>query len=211
MTSQIALHREFIQHTWASKPSKYLYLRFVHYLQNIRQMEEQHLPEFHCPGRGSCGSIWAASEYGSAYKSEDGWTSRSLQNDCNMHQRVVESMSRLTDLKIAGRLLTEYKKFPQIQFPNVVASLDIWSRLPALQHSRVSAHPAIPRSDERAADQDHCTPDNRPKASAYRANHHRLIRPYLGWRCIRKEPSKFISQELSVSCRPDGRHWLGGG
>ncbi|ODM18941.1 hypothetical protein SI65_05558 [Aspergillus cristatus] len=53
--------------------------------------------------------------------------------------------------------------------------------------------PPFPEATRELLIQDYCAPDNRPKASAHKANHDCLIRPYLGRRRIRKEPSKFIS------------------
>ncbi|KAJ5861859.1 uncharacterized protein N7529_009169 [Penicillium soppii] len=54
--------------------------------------------QLHTIGHGACGTVWA-SETGPAYKREDGSPSRSLQNDFEMHRRVIRSHQTLATLK----------------------------------------------------------------------------------------------------------------
>lgn len=168
-------------------------------------MEEQHLPEFHCLGRSSCGSVWAVLERGSAFKRDDGSTSRSLQNDVDMHQRVLESINRLMEIKKTRISPAKRDEFPQIQVPECrgfITSSNHWwmaniSRFPddyqpckALESQRI---PPFSEATREVLIQNYCAPDNRLQASAYKVNHDCIIRPYLGRRRIRKEPSKFLS------------------
>lgn len=51
-------------------------------------------------GAGFCGTVWAPTEGVSiALKREDGGPGRSLLNDFVMHQRVLKSLTQLTELK----------------------------------------------------------------------------------------------------------------
>ncbi|OJJ86876.1 uncharacterized protein ASPGLDRAFT_22956 [Aspergillus glaucus CBS 516.65] len=155
-------------------------------------MEEQYLPEFHCLGRGSCGSACAESERGSAFKREDGSTSRSSQNDFGVHRRVLESINRLMEIKKTRILPAKRDGFPQIQVPecrNFVPPRDHWwtanvSRFRAdyqpcnaLESQRI---PPFPDATRDLLIQNYRTPENRHQASAHKANHDCLIRPYLG-------------------------------
>ncbi|KAF2653308.1 hypothetical protein K491DRAFT_680611 [Lophiostoma macrostomum CBS 122681] len=46
---------------------------------------------FRCIGKGSCGSVWAQNEF-QAIKREDCHPERSVQNDFNMHRRLLEAL-----------------------------------------------------------------------------------------------------------------------
>ncbi|KAJ5795453.1 uncharacterized protein N7518_003993 [Penicillium psychrosexuale] len=54
--------------------------------------------KLHAIGRGACGTVWAC-ETGPAYKREDGNAARSLQNDFEMHNRVLQSRQTLMNLR----------------------------------------------------------------------------------------------------------------
>ncbi|CEL09616.1 hypothetical protein ASPCAL12749 [Aspergillus calidoustus] len=45
-------------------------------------------------GTGFCGTVWAASDTGSAYKREDGGPDRSLRHDFETHQHILQCMRR---------------------------------------------------------------------------------------------------------------------
>ncbi|KAJ5779806.1 hypothetical protein N7457_007526 [Penicillium paradoxum] len=82
--------------------------------------------KFHLIGRGACGTVWAATEAGPAYKREDGNPARSLTNDYEMHQRVLQSHRTLTKLKQKS---TEHPRYPQIQIPachSFIQATDQW-------------------------------------------------------------------------------------
>jgi len=49
----------------------------------------------HTIGKGFCGTVWAASEGGCALKREDGGPDRSLRNDFEMHNRIIQSFQKL--------------------------------------------------------------------------------------------------------------------
>lgn len=69
-------------------------------------MTNEQKVKFRCIGIGFCGTVWAFSERGSAYKREDEGPERSLNNDFRMHRRALESFRDFSDI------LT-----PQIQIP----------------------------------------------------------------------------------------------
>lgn len=50
-------------------------------------------------GQGFCGTVWATST-GPAFKREDGGPARSLRNDFEMHQRVLQSFQESTQLRL---------------------------------------------------------------------------------------------------------------
>lgn len=76
--------------------------------------------KFHTIGAGFCGTVWAASETGSAYKREDGGPFRCLENDYNMHRRAIQSIRIFNGLNRSSNAIT-----PQISN----------SRLRTLHHS----------------------------------------------------------------------------
>ncbi|CAG7956908.1 hypothetical protein PENNAL_c0021G11383 [Penicillium nalgiovense] len=67
------------------------------------------MTKLHTIGRGACGTVWA-SETGPAYKREDGNPARSLQNDFEMHNRVLQSRQTLMSLRKSTQV--------QIQIPS---------------------------------------------------------------------------------------------
>jgi hypothetical protein len=54
---------------------------------------------FRCIGKGLCGSVWAVDRPGNsrALKREDGGTGRDIQNDYDVHRRVLASLQSLRD------------------------------------------------------------------------------------------------------------------
>lgn len=66
-------------------------------------MDSQYHPKFRRIGAGFCGTVWASSSKGSAFKredgKEDGGPARSLQNDFDVHQRVLHGFSKLKTIK----------------------------------------------------------------------------------------------------------------
>lgn len=48
-------------------------------------------------GQGFCGTVWAASDKGPAFKREDGGPDRSLKNDFEMHHRVLEAFHKFSN------------------------------------------------------------------------------------------------------------------
>lgn len=48
-------------------------------------------------GKGFCGTVWAASKKGHAFKREDGGPDRSLKNDFGMQHRVLQAFQKFTN------------------------------------------------------------------------------------------------------------------
>jgi hypothetical protein len=67
------------------------------------------MTKLHTICRGACGTVWA-SETGPAYKREDGNPARSLQNDFEMHNQVLQSRIILMSLRKSTQV--------QIQIPS---------------------------------------------------------------------------------------------
>ncbi|KAJ6021508.1 zinc finger protein [Penicillium herquei] len=53
--------------------------------------------KLHIIGKGFCGTVWAASEEGHAYKREDGGPDRSLENDFEMHNQILKSVKKFSN------------------------------------------------------------------------------------------------------------------
>lgn len=73
-------------------------------------------------GAGCCGSVWASGK-GPAFKREDGDPNRSLRNDYEIHKRVLNNLTQLTDMKSKRKGIESVDKFPQIQVPQCYRSI----------------------------------------------------------------------------------------
>ncbi|KAJ5278696.1 Protein of unknown function DUF3669 zinc finger protein [Penicillium angulare] len=127
----------------------------------------------HTIGKGFCGTVWAASETGLAYKREDGGPDRSLKNDFEMHRRILRSFRASADF-----LKTQHL---QIQIPtchNFIDAMDQewWtrnlSRFPPGTHHVMSFSLSAFRHYQKPEPDKDC-----------------LIRPYLGRRRTKRQDS----------------------
>lgn len=144
-------------------------------------------------GAGSCGTIWSA-ERGPAYKRGDGGPFRSLENDYNMHRRVLDSMREFHSQ-------SPDETNPHIQIPDCEgffqANDDIWLQAfppgytlcQVLQSQRI---PPFPEMTRRLLVEEYCPPHIADDILASEANKDCLIRPYLGRRRARTEPRRPI-------------------
>lgn len=66
---------------------------------NVEETKEVNNFELHKIGQGFCGTVWASST-GPAFKREDGGPARSLRNDFEMHQRVLQGFQKFTQLHL---------------------------------------------------------------------------------------------------------------
>ena len=110
---------------------------------SLHDEKTERVPVLRCIGKGACGTVWAASRDGPAFKREDGSPSRTLINDAEMHQRVLKAFqtfknqSGREDLTLRVPLYERYiegtdsewwraniKMFPQEIMPcNMIQSL----------------------------------------------------------------------------------------
>ncbi|GKZ38897.1 hypothetical protein AbraIFM66950_011446 [Aspergillus brasiliensis] len=165
--------------------------------------------KYHCIGAGFCGTVWALSEDGQAIKREDGGPDRSLVNDFAMHQRILQSFSRLTDLK---RRSSFRQTLPQVrvsQCHRFIAPSDRWwtENLPLFpsQHSPCNAIisdriPPFPTQTRELLVKRYCDPKIQIEILTSAANNDCLIRPYLGRRRTQRteinRPSRFAAFSL---------------
>ncbi|CAG8888082.1 unnamed protein product [Penicillium egyptiacum] len=163
------------------------------------------MAKLHTIGRGACGTLWA-SETGPAYKREDGNPTRSLQNDFEMHNRVLESRRTLMNLKKSSQVqiqipschnffepenkewwATNLERFPQRYTPcNMIEA----QRIPPLGES--TRHLLI---------QTFCPDEIRQKIINSEPDRDCLIRPYLGRRRTHTRDSKTFSRFKAFSLR----------
>lgn len=152
-------------------------------------------PTLHMIGAGFCGTVWAASKNGSAYKREDGGPFRSLENDFNMHRRFIQSIQEF------GRFhQARYAVTPQVQVPDcdrlIPATDRAWwdsnERLfpqgytpcNILQSQRI---PHFHRATRWLLTGKYCPPQRVDDIMRSEPNKDCLIRPYLGRRRVRRE------------------------
>lgn len=166
-----------------------------------------HMPQLHMIGAGFCGTVWAASEGGSAFKREDGGPFRSLENDYNMHQQVLQSIKRFNRLGEKSSWTN-----PQIQIPDcerfiTATDSDWWGwnlqSFPSgftacniLQSQRI---PPVPERARRLLVEEYCPPQMVDDIMRSERNKDCLIRPYLGRRRVRRRsqaPSRFQAFSL---------------
>ncbi|CAG8937269.1 unnamed protein product [Penicillium salamii] len=132
-------------------------------------------------GQGFCGTVWAAST-GPAFKREDGGPARSLRNDFEMHQRVLQGFQKSLLL-------------PQITIPtcyDFISSTDHewWSVnqqkfLPGYTPCNVIMSQRIPPFTEptrRLLIENYCPPKIQQQIINSEPDKDCLIRPYLGRR-----------------------------
>ena len=151
-------------------------------------------------GKGHCGSVWAVDRSGSscALKRGDGAPGRSLENDYEMHQRLLASLERL-------QLDTD--RFSQIHIPKcraLIAAEDrSWwdkrmSRFPkGYEPCQVLISERIPpfsQTVREALIDRFCVPRGRKLIKETRADEDCIVRAYLGRRRInRRRSTHFFS------------------
>ncbi|KAF2464775.1 uncharacterized protein BDR25DRAFT_159906, partial [Lindgomyces ingoldianus] len=138
--------------------------------------------KFRCIGRGACGSVWGEGEVGTpadmqiAVKREDGHSSRSVENDINMHRRVFPGFENLSvrittpfDL-IAPREGNPYAD----RFPDGFSS--------ACRMITTERIPAFPRDVREMLIDRYCPAKLQDFVKGNRDDEDCLVRPYLGRR-----------------------------
>lgn len=144
-------------------------------------------------GRGFCGTVWAASEKGPAYKREDGGPDRSLRNDFEMHHRVLQSFQEFADLSESPQIRL------QIQIPAcydfIKATDQKWWSVnlrkfpPGYMPCNIILSQRIPPFSEtirRLLISNYCPPKIAQQIITSEPNKDCLIRPYLGRRRTQK-------------------------
>ena len=146
-------------------------------------------------GQGFCGTVWAAST-GPAFKREDGGPARSLRNDFETHQRVLQGFQESTQLRL------------QIQIPacyDFIESTDyIWWSVNQRKFSPgytlcniilSQRIPPFPETTRRLLISNYCPPKITRQIVNSEADGDCLIRPYLGRTRTRKShtTSKFTA------------------
>ncbi|OJJ76628.1 hypothetical protein ASPBRDRAFT_52199 [Aspergillus brasiliensis CBS 101740] len=175
--------------------------------------------KYYCIGAGFCGTVWALSEDGQAIKREDGGPDRSLVNEFAMHQRILQSFCRLTDLK---RRYSFRQTLPQVQVSQChrfIAPSDRWwtENLPLFpsQHSPCNAIisdriPPFPAQTRELLVKRYCDPKIQTEILTSAANNDCLIRPYLD----QMEDIGIATEDMQSYARMMGEalatlHWLG--
>ncbi|KAI9373469.1 zinc finger protein-domain-containing protein [Aspergillus egyptiacus] len=136
-------------------------------------------------GAGFCGTVWASTEQGSAFKREDGGHSRSLINDYNMHGRIFSS---------AAQYFSTRPSHPHIQIPRcyelITPTHDWWasnlSRFPDGYQPCNTIHaqriPTVSEATRRLLVERYCPTQLVSEILDSDTNRDCLIRPYLGRR-----------------------------
>jgi hypothetical protein len=145
--------------------------------------EQPNPPQYRRIGAGACGTVWASSELGPAYKREDGGLARSLRNDYEKHQRILHALNNLPETK------------PRIHVPRCYTFIqptherwwiehlprfpDGYSPCNTIHAQRIPPFPAATR--ERLVAQ-YCPAELRAEILSSETNQDCLVRPYLGRR-----------------------------
>lgn len=164
-------------------------------MDDAKEMETVTL---HKIGQGFCGTVWAAST-GPAFKREDGGPARSLRNDFEMHQRVLQSFQGSIQLGLQIQIPACYdfikstdhmwwsvnqRKFPQGYTPcNIIISQRI---------------PPFPETTRRLLISNYCPAKITRQILDSEPDKDCLIRPYLGRRRTQRThtTSKFTAFSL---------------
>ncbi|OJI86033.1 hypothetical protein ASPTUDRAFT_53332 [Aspergillus tubingensis CBS 134.48] len=174
---------------------------------------------YSCIGAGFCGTVWALSEDGQAVKREDGGPDRSLANDYAMHRRILQSFSRLTDIKRRSGI---HQTLPQVRVSechHFISSNDQWwtknlSLFPS-QYSPCNAIvsdriPPFAEQIRKLIVNRYCNPAIKTEILTSAANRDCLIRPYLD----QMEDIGIPTEDMHRYARMMGEalatlHWLG--
>lgn len=154
----------------------------------LKDTEGADTSTLHTIGQGFCGTVWAASETGPAFKREDGGPDRSLINDFEMHHRVIQSFRALPALQFQAQIpacygfieatdqkwwFVNHQKFP----PGYTTPCNM------IQSQRI---PPFPDTTRRLLIKNYCPPNLVQEIIASGPNKDCLVRPYLGRRRTQK-------------------------
>ncbi|PYI07704.1 hypothetical protein BO78DRAFT_88711 [Aspergillus sclerotiicarbonarius CBS 121057] len=172
----------------------------------------QKTSKYPCIGAGFCGTVWALSENGPAFKREDGGPDRSLANDYTVHQQVFHSFSQLSDFKSQASSISQMNMFPQVRVPQchrfLIPSDPWWTANLSLFPSQYSPCnvivseriPPFPEMCRELLVKRYCNPKIKTEILKSDANKDCLIRPYLGRRRTQRtemtRPSRFAAFSL---------------
>ncbi|OJZ91584.1 hypothetical protein ASPFODRAFT_38690 [Aspergillus luchuensis CBS 106.47] len=166
--------------------------------------------KYSCIGAGFCGTVWALSEDGQAIKREDGGPDRSLANDYAMHQRILQSFTRLTDIKRRSGI---HQTFPQVWISpcrHFISPNDQWwtKNLPLFPSQYSPCNAIVSDRIRPFAEQirklvvnKYCNPAIQTEILTSAANRDCLIRPYLGRRRTQKTEVNRSSRFAAFSLR----------
>jgi hypothetical protein len=175
-------------------------------------------------GAGFCGTVWAASETGTAYKREDGGPDRSLRHDFETHQHILQCMRQTAPECPTDALSTGPEARYHINIPlchSFITPTDSWwtSNLdrfpPDYKPCNVTEMQRIPPVSEATRElliDRYCPRRSADEVRKSDTNRDCLIRPYLGRRRLLRgsvtPPSKgfFFLAKLPATGRPDGRN-----
>ncbi|KAJ5378111.1 Protein of unknown function DUF3669 zinc finger protein [Penicillium cataractarum] len=163
--------------------------------ESIPESSEEPISKLHMIGTDFCGTVWASSEGGSAYKREDGSPFRSLQNDYNKHKLVLQSLQKFNKVS--------HSMNPQIQVLDcrrfITRNSDWWvSNLQAFPPRYTACNvlesrriPPLPARTRRLRIHKYCLPQMAHDIMESKPSKDCLIRTYLGRRRLWREFSNF--------------------
>ncbi|PLN79529.1 hypothetical protein BDW42DRAFT_172704 [Aspergillus taichungensis] len=152
----------------------------------IDQKDTTLMLPFYKIGQGFCGTVWASSTTGPAFKREDGGPGRSLENDYQMHQIVQQSLGQTTfknshlrvKVPICHRLIKPDKEEDRNWWTeNLERFPPGYAPCNTLQSQRI---PPFPLHTRELLVSRFCPAELREEILNSKANEDCLIRPYLG-------------------------------
>ncbi|RAH59512.1 hypothetical protein BO85DRAFT_393056 [Aspergillus piperis CBS 112811] len=173
--------------------------------------EHQTEPKYRCIGAGFCGTVWAQGN-GPAIKRENGGPERSLPNDYVMHQRALDSIERLNEIK-AGRDSGSLANRYQVHIPKChrfLTANDPWwnDNIRMFPNNYepcnaiISDHiPPFPEEVRKLLVKRYCHPKLQEEILGSVANKDCLIRPYLGRRRTQRTEVKRTPRFSAFSLR----------
>ncbi|KAL2828603.1 zinc finger protein-domain-containing protein [Aspergillus pseudoustus] len=138
-------------------------------------------------GAGFCGTVWATSERGSAFKREDGGPHRSLLHDFRTHQHIQHCVHQRSDLEGTGYSISIPLCYGFIK-PTDDWGIENLARFPKGYEPCNTIHmqriPPMPEATRRLLTERYCPSSLISEILNSDTNRDCLIRPYLGRRRI---------------------------
>ncbi|KAJ0414390.1 zinc finger protein-domain-containing protein [Aspergillus carlsbadensis] len=170
-------------------------------------------PQLRRIGAGFCGTVWAVSDTGSAFKREDGGPDRSLRHDFETHQHILQCMRQTALQYPKDATSTAADKKYHINIPlchGFITPTDTWwtgnlDRFPPdykpCNMTEMQRIPPVSEATRELLIERYCPAEMKSAILRSDTNRDCLIRPYLGRRRIQRTSSPTRPSKCFFSLR----------